>query len=321
MIIFKLIACLWGNQMNKVIITGADGFIGKNLVAKLLLLNIEVYAIVYPTSKVYEGRSEKNLHVFYIDLISLLNQTDNFPKDIDVMFHLAWIGVRPEMRDDLHEQMKNIEVSLNCMTLASLLGIKKVIFPGSTNEFVKSIKPINRESLPSPGNAYGAVKVAIRYLCIDYARKHEINFIYAIISGIYAADRRDNNVIFYTIDCLINKKKPSLTKLEQLVDYVYIDDAIDALLAIGENGKREAVYAIGHGDNWPLIKYIKIIHQKIDASLPLGIGDIPYPSEILPNSCIDLKDLKDDTGFEPKISFEDGISLVINKIRADLIGG
>lgn len=306
--------------MKKVIITGADGFLGRNLVEKLLNLNIEVFAIVFPSHNVYEGRKEDNLHVFEIDLNSLLDFRNEFPMDIDVMFHLAWIGVRPELRDDLFEQMKNIEVSLNCMKLASSLKIKKVIFPGSTNEYLKQEKPINRHTLPTPGNAYGAVKVALRYLCMDFARKQQIDFIYTIIAGVYAADRKDSNVIYYTIEKLLNKNKPSFTKLEQQVDFVYIDDVIDAFINIGEKGKRDAVYAIGHGDNWPLLKYIQIIHQKIDSSLPLGIGDIPYTSDILPNSCIDLTDLIKDTGFVPKVNFEDGITLVINRIKSDLLG-
>ena len=71
------------------------------------------------------------------------------------------------------------------------------------------------------------------------------------------------------------------------------------------------MYAIGHGDNWALSNYIKIISKKIDSSLPLGIGDVPYSSDELPMSCVDLTDIKNDTGFEPKVSFEDGVTRMI----------
>ena len=117
---------------------------------------------------------------------------------------------------------------------------------------------------------------------------------------------------------MLKKEKPSLTKLEQLWDYVYIDDVVAALVAVGEHGKGGAVYAIGHGDNWELSNYIRIIHQKINPSLPLGIGDIPYPSGKLPCSCIDLTDIERDTGFKPQIDFEKGITMVINKIRLEV---
>ena len=106
--------------------------------------------------------------------------------------------------------------------------------------------------------------------------------------------------------------------MEQKWDYVYIDDVIDALLAIGRKGKNGKVYAIGHGDNWPLSNYIRIIHELIDPSLPLGIGDIPYDCKKLPSSCVDLSEITIDTGFIPRVPFEVGIKKVINKLKEDM---
>jgi len=304
--------------MKKVLITGANGFIGHNLVNKLLSEGKEVYGVVYPGHNIYENVCNENLHIKCMDLNLVMNHVREFPsEEIDTLYHFAWAGVRPEFRNDFDVQMMNVNMTLDCMKLAIAIGIKKIVFPGSTNEYLYYGKPLNKDAIPSPNNAYGAAKIALRYLCSDYATKNNIEFVYAIIAGIYAADRRDNNVIFYTIDKLLRKEKPSLTKLEQLWDYVYIDDVVEALYLVGERGKGGAVYGIGHGDNWKLSNYIRIIHQKIDPSIPLGIGEIPYASDKLPCSCIDLTDIKKDTGFIPRIDFNDGISRVIAKIRAD----
>ena len=308
--------------MKKAIVTGADGFIGKNLTLGLLKNNVEVYAIVYPGHNSYknsgEHYNESLLHVIEVDLNHVMESIELFPTDIDVLYHFAWKGVQPELRNVLEVQLGNIDMSLNCMKLGIAIGIKKIVFPGSTNEYLYYGKPLNKDAVPSPNNAYGAAKIALRYLCSDFARRNNIEFVYAIIAGIYAADRRDSNVIFYTIDTLLHGEKPKLTGLEQLWDYVYIDDVIDALVLIGQKGKNGAVYAIGHGDNWELSNYIKIIHQKIDPNLPIGIGEIPYDSDSLPCSMIDLTDIRKDTGFEPKVSFEDGIERVINKIKEEM---
>lgn len=254
-----------------------------------------------------------------MDLNQALNHVREFPNDeIDTLYHFAWAGVKPELRNDLDVQMMNVNMTLDCIKLAIAIGIKKIVFPGSTNEYLYYGKPLNKDAIPSPNNAYGAAKIALRYLCNDFAMRNNIDFVYTIIAGIYAADRCDNNVIYYTIDKLLHREKPSLTRLEQLWDYVYVDDVMEALFLVGEKGKGGAVYAIGHGDNWELHNYIRIIHQKIDPSLPLGIGEVPYNSNVLPSSCIDLTDIKRDTGFEPKVNFEEGISQVINKIKEDM---
>ncbi|RHR46340.1 NAD(P)-dependent oxidoreductase [Clostridiaceae bacterium AF18-31LB] len=302
--------------MKSVLVTGTEGFLGKHLVTALLKKGYKVYAIARSKKKGLDS-SNPYLKLRYLDLNKIMCYIDEFPDGIDVMYHLAWSGVRPELRDDLNVQMSNINMSMDCMKFASAKGIKKVIFPGSTNEYLYYGKPLNKNAIPSPQNLYGASKTALRYLAGNYARKNNIEFIYAIITGIYASDRRDNNVIFYTIDKLLRGEKPCLTRLEQLWDYVYIDDVIEALILMGEKGKDGAVYAVGHGDNWPLYKYIEIIHKKIDPRLPLGIGEVPYSNGILPCSCIDLTDIHKDTGFEPKIDFDKGISLVIDRIKEE----
>lgn len=305
-------------EMKNVLVTGADGFIGRNLVKSLLGHNVRVYAIVYPGNNVYEDIHNELLCVKAIDLNFIKEYVDEFPRNIDVMYHFAWIGVRPEQRNDLNIQMLNIQMTLGCMEFARLCGIRKFVAPGSTNEYLYCGKPINKDAVPCPSDAYGSVKVALRYLCNSYALFNGIEYIYVVISSIYAADRRDNNVIFYTIDKLLRGEKPALTKLEQLWDYVYIDDVIDALIAVGISGKSDSVYVVGHGDNWALSNYIEIIRDKIDSNLELGIGEIPYAKSVLPSSCVDLTDIYNDTGYVPRIEFEDGITRVIKSIREDM---
>ena len=305
--------------MKKVLVTGADGFIGRHLVNKLLTEGKEVFGVVPPDSCAYENRNDARLHICCMDLNEATRHIGEFPVgEIDVLYHFAWTGVKPEDRDLFDEQIKNIGMTMECMKLAAAIKIKRIVFPGSTCEYLYYGRPLDRNAPPSPADAYGAAKTALRYLCGAYAEEHEIDFIYTIITGIYSSDRIDNNVISYTIKSLLRKEKPVLTKLEQLWDYIHIDDAVEALFLAGEKGKKNAVYAIGHGDNWELRRYIEIIHHLIDSSLPLGIGEIPYSGDVIPSSCIDLSEIQRDTGFAPRVDFKSGIAAVIQKIRTDM---
>ena len=305
--------------MKKVLVTGADGFLGRHLVKKLLSEGKEVFGVIYPGGVEYEDWHDNRLHIREMDLNGASRYAGEFPVgEIDVMYHFAWTGVKPEDRDLFDVQMKNIGMTTECMKLAAAIKIKRIVFPGSTCQYLYYGKPLNRDAPPSPADAYGAAKTALRYLCSAYAEEHGIDFIYTIITGVYSSDRIDNNVISYTINCLLRKEKPALTKLEQLWDYIHIDDAVEALFLAGEKGKKNAIYAIGHGDNWELRRYIEIIHNLIDSSLPLGIGEIPYSGDVIPSSCIDLSEIQRDTGFTPRVDFESGIAAVIEKMRTDM---
>ena len=306
--------------MNQVLITGADGLIGRHLAEKLLSEGKEVYGVVSPGSAAREDlRRPVQIHLREMDLNEAEQDVSAFPAgEIDVMYHLAWTGVKPEDRDNFDLQMKNVNMTMNSIALAAALGIRRIVFPGSANSYLYCGQPLDRNATPSPSDAYGAVKIALKYLCGAYARKYDIDFIYTVLSGVYAPDRCDNNVISYTVNKLLRGERPVYTKLEQLWDYIYIDDAVEALSLVGEKGKKNAVYVIGHGNRWELRRYIEIIHHAIDGSLPLGIGELPYKGDRKPGICVDLTDLQRDTGFVPRISFEDGIARVIEKARSEL---
>ena len=155
--------------MKKVLVTGAGGFIGRNLVRGLIRQGIEVYATVYPGHNIYAGENAPNLHVYSLDLNQILNHIADFPKDIEVMYHFAWNGVKPEIRNELDIQIGNVNMSLDCMKLAIAIGIRRIVFPGSTNEYLYYGKPLNKEALPSPHDAYGAAKISLRYICSDFS--------------------------------------------------------------------------------------------------------------------------------------------------------
>lgn len=301
--------------MQSILITGADGFIGRHLIARLLKEDVRIYALVRCSSMIYDSYESDKLFVYKVDLMGQIDL--DITDDIDVMFHLAWAGVTPEKRNNMDVQISNIYISANCIKLAERLKVRKIIFPGSTNEYLYYGKPLDKDAVPSPSNMYGVIKITARYVCELLAKKANIAYIYTIISSIYAADRKDNNVIYYTIDKLLNNEYPSLTKLEQKWDYIYVDDVIEALLAVGSKGVAGKVYAIGHGDNWPLSKYIQIIRKEIAPNVKMGIGDIPYESNIIPSSCVNIEDLVNDTGFVPTVSFNEGIVKVINTLKKE----
>jgi nucleoside-diphosphate-sugar epimerase len=303
--------------MNLAVVTGADGFIGSHLLSFFNSIDIPVVALVMKGSRIATTISSlEKVTILECDLVNWENIKIQISSNTNITFyHLAWSGVSPEARLSIEKQLINVELSISALKLAKKIKADRFVTLGSTMEYMYAGKPIDETALPTPQNAYGAVKLAVRYLCQELAKEEEIPFIYAVVTGVYGANRLDNNVITYTVKKLLQKERPSLTKLEQLWDYIHIDDLVRALYLIGEKGQPGAFYAVGHGDNCPLSQYVNIIHNMIDPTLPLGIGDVSYTSDQLPGSCINLQKLQKDTGFIPEISFEEGIKDIIRSLQ------
>lgn len=302
--------------MKNAIVIGADGFIGSHLLQFLSSAHVETWALVLPGSTRKEQLAKlPGVHMIECTLDDL--PTRDVEKDVHALYYLAWNGAHPNHRNDFAMQYENLELGMNCVRFASEIGAQKVIFPGSTFEYMFCNEPIRETSIPSANTAYGSVKLATRILCQQLAADLGVSFVYTVIAGIYSEDRRDNNVIYYAIDKLLRAEKPSFTPMEQLCDYVHIEDAVRALFLIGAMEVPRNFYTIGTGKERHLWQYIATIRDIIDPSLPLGIGERPYPGGIPSNSCVDLTALWEDTGYEPKILFEDGIQKMIKILKKE----
>lgn len=111
-----------------------------------------------------------------------------------------------------------------------------------------------------------------------------------------------------------------LTGGDQIWDYVYVQDAIDALCAVLESDAL-GVFNLGSGTPCTLRKFIEEVRDCVDPSLPLGFGEIPYRHDQVMHLEADISRLKSTTGWLPATSLYDGIQKTVNwyKQRADSI--
>jgi UDP-glucose 4-epimerase len=298
--------------MKTAIITGASGFLGKRLTEFLSSNNIMVYALIYNASEAEEFSDQKNVKKIPFTLASMEDIKDLLPYDADVFYHFAWDGVGSNKKNDYSLQMKNVDYAFETIRFVHSIRCRKIIFTGSVSEYAYCKTAITGLDCPSPADAYSAAKIAAHYLCDIYARQNNLDFNWLLISSVYGPGRDDNNLITYTIKTLLNGERPSFTKLEQIWDYIYIDDLINALFLIGNSPVKNCVYPLGSGRYRPLYEYIKIIRDKINPQLSIGIGDLPYKTKDVDNSIVDISLLVQNTGFRPKVSFEEGINITID---------
>ncbi len=303
--------------MKRAVITGAGGFIGRNLTERLIREKIQVYGI---DKEAAQERIPTDVGVTRLSVnIEDKRALSNILKvaEPDVFYHLAWAGVSTDVKNEIKMQMDNIPLAITVLEACAEAGCDHVIIPGSASEYAYCGQTIDGSNTPAPGDAYAASKAAAQILCQWYTRQHGLNLNWLLIGSIYGPGRNDSNVLTYTIKALIEGKKTAYSRLEQMWDYIYIDDLVNALYLIGEHGRPGVVYPVGSGEARPLAWYIEQVRALIAPEAVLGIGKLPYKNGCKPdNSILDISELKRDTGFEPMVPFEEGVQRVIEYYRA-----
>ncbi|MGI5820485.1 MAG: NAD-dependent epimerase/dehydratase family protein [Bacteroidales bacterium] len=302
--------------MKSAIIVGANGFIGQELTRYLLQRNIFVYALIQKGSDITFASPLLLKIPFEIEE---LNKIDiEFGLKPDLIYYMAWVGVAVDQRKDAELQEKNVTYTEEILRFAHRHGVKKVVFPGSAAQYGGVGEPITGVQQPSPTDAYSDAKNKALERAKIISKELNVGMIWTLISSVYSANRRDNNLISYTIESLLKGEIPRYTRLEQRWDYIHIQDLICALYLIGEKGIEGKVYPIGFGVSAPLSEYVEIIRQLINPEAELEIGVLPYKTGKVDHQMIDISTLQQDTGFEPQIDFQTGITQVIEQFREDL---
>ena len=229
----------------------------------------------------------------------------------DIFFHMAWSGTTGASRNDEALQQQNAAYSLDAVRLAKKLGCHTFVFAGSQAEYGRVEGKLTADTPTYPENEYGKYKLqageTTRALCESLSIKH----IWARILSVYGPYDSKTSMIMSAISKLRNGEIAEFTKGEQQWDYLYSADAANALLLAAMKGKHGRIYPIGSGSVRALSEYIQILKNQIDPHAQIELGAVPYAPRQVMYLCADISQLKQDTGFEPKTEFEDGIREIL----------
>lgn len=302
--------------MNKAIVTGASGFIGKQLINELLSRNVKIVALDIRFDDVLLQNKD----------ITCINCKDKNPFDLqneladlkaDTFFHLAWAGTSGALRADYTVQLNNVKLACDYVSVSSKIGCKRFVYASSINE-METYEYLQSDDInPSGGYIYGTGKLAAHLMCEVVAKQNGIDFIPVIITNIYGAGEKSARLINTSIRQLLNKEHCSFTEGKQTYDFIYITDAITSIVEVADKGKAFNRYYIGSGNPKPLREFLQEMKDVVDSSAELGLGDLPFNGIDISYKQFKLKKVEEDTGYKNKISFKDGIKMTMDFIKSE----
>jgi len=253
----------------KILVTGASGFIGSHLCRRLCRGGMEVHAI----SRTKPANPEKGVHWWHGDLAEIATVQDLLAAvKPEVIFHLAGHVVGARDLDAVMSTFRsNLMSTVNLLTVAGQIGCRRIVITGSLEE------PEQGDPEAVPSSPYAAAKWAGSAYARMFHALYKLPVVILRVFMVYGPAQRDlRKLIPYVILSLLRGEAPKLTSGQRPVDWIYVEDVVEGLLAAAQAADVDGrTIDIGSGELVPIRTVVEQLVRLIDPQLKPLFGALP----------------------------------------------
>ena len=286
----------------KILVTGASGFIGSHLCRRLSNLENEVVGI----SRKDQQENDTCSYWLKTDLKDS-KAVERGIKSVnpDIIFHLAShvVGAR-DLERVIPTFEDNLASTVNILTYATQLGCGKIVLIGSMEE------PEPSEQVVVPSSPYAAAKFAASAYGRMFHALYDAPVTIARLFMVYGPGQRDlKKLIPYVILSLLKNEVPQLSSGHRLVDWIYVDDVVDGLLATASTPNIEGkTINLGSGQATSIQDIVRRIFSLMATKVEPSFGGMTdRPMEQIRLATIADAKIK----WTPKTSLEAGLQQTV----------
>jgi UDP-glucuronate 4-epimerase len=304
-------------SMKKVLLTGAAGFIGAKTAEMLLARGIEVVGIDN-LNDYYDVKLKKHRlslitsKLFKFVELDIENKSglDQLFKDhkFDVVFNLAArAGVRYSMENPSIYMSTNAQGSLNLLECMKDHQVKKFVLASTSSLYAGQAMPF-KEDLPvnTPISPYAATKKAAEVMAYSYHYLYGIDVSIVRYFTVYGpAGRPDMSPYIFADKLLKGEELPVFGDGTQSRDFTFVDDIAEGTILAAKNVGYEIINLGGGNNPFTLLQMIELMEKNCGKKAKLKLqSKIKADMDV---TWADISKAKKLLGWEPKVSFEEGI--------------
>lgn len=259
-----------------VLVTGPTGFIGSHLIFQLALSGWDTHIIIRPNSDLSPLKEILSKITIHCHDGSTENMIDIMSKSKpDIVMHLASLFLANHSAQDIEPMIRsNITFGSQLVEAMVLNNIYHLINTGTSWQHFE-----NKNN--NPVCLYAATKEAFEAVLTYYIETSSLKVTTLKLFDTYGPNDPRSKLFPLLQKTNVDQKKLLMSKGEQLIDIVYIDDVIDAFIIAAErhvNGQcvKKDEFAISSENPISLKDFVKIYEDIIGKELPIEWGKRPY---------------------------------------------
>lgn len=301
----------------RALVTGASGHLGAALVHTLLAAGDEVAVFLRPGGDPWRLASVMDR---VTPVYGTLEEPGAAAEGIsrfapDTVFHLAWFGVGRGGRDAPEQVTRNVPGTLALFELARRAGCRCFVGTGSQAEYGFTEGVLTEATPAAPATAYGAAKLATGILLHALGAATGVRTVWLRLLAAYGPADEEGRLIPATLRALLAGERPALTAGTQPWDYLYVDDAAEAVRAAAASPRAAGTYVLAAGEAPTVREWVELLRDAVDPALPLGFGEAGGGSAVAPGLRGDPRLLRRDTGWAPRTAPREGVARTIQWFR------
>lgn len=309
-------------------VTGGGGFIGSNIVARLVHNGDEVRVVDdFSTGRRcnLEGlEDEITLYEGSITDVDLLAEVFD---GVDYVLHQAAVpSVQRSVEDPVTSDRANVGGTLKVLETARQTSVKRVVYASSSSVYGDSEElPKHEDMRPMPKSPYAASKLAGEYYCSVYNDLFDLETVCLRYFNVFGPRQDPGSdyaaVIPIFVRCALEDRTASVFgDGEQSRDFTYVENAVQAnLLAATAEDAPGAVCNVGCGERYTLNTLLdmlgSILEKKVDREYTS-----PRPGDVR-HSEADISRAQDLLGYSPEVGFKEGLRHTVAWYSEDDNGG
>ncbi len=295
----------------RILLTGSTGDIGKCLVQKLIKTNYKVAVVV--------RNLEKSEHLFSnkVEYISYTNH--KFSDSIQdfnphIVFHLASLSTSNDDKSNILELIDS-NITFVSLLLDSLKNCNVELFinTGSFSEYH------NNDDTLDPTYLYSATKIASRYMIDYFSKIQKFTFIQAILYTVYGQKTEHKKVIDYVIESLDANKTVEMSKGNQILDFIHVEDVINFFMQVlvrqDSLSKSFYKFSIGTGKGYTIREITDILEQITQKKAQTKWDALEPRKRDIKLAIANTKKVKASIGWEAQISITEGLTSYLKEIK------
>lgn len=300
----------------KCVVTGAAGFIGSRLSARLLAEGHSVVGVDCFTDYYARRIKEGNLAPLrtspsFLFLAEDLNTMDlaKLLDGVDVVFHLAaQAGVRASWGTSFEAYIaNNIRATQRLLEASRGRSLRKFVFASSSSVYGLTPDLPMRETSPvQPLSPYGVTKLSAEQLCLLYCRNYGVPALALRFFTVYGPGQRPDMAFHRFFQALAEGREITVYGTgNQTRDFTYVDDIIAANLGAQDRGRPGEVYNVGGGHRERLADVIRVMEEV--AGREARIAHHAAQKGDVPDTLADIGKAQAELGYAPRTALPDGL--------------